>query len=356
MGLLVIALGGVLSAIGATAIWFGWDIVNNERGWTQVISGSVGFSGGLVTIALGLVLMRLGGLRHDLNRFLNGRQALAPAERKQHEPPPEAEPPPASEQPPTLERSAIPGRKRRKDIAPRPEAPDEPAASVTAAFAPPLSPSVALAGAASTGMTSSEEQTPAAPETSVKPAEPDRADVEAPPSPPVVEAEAPQPLPGVEAEPPRPSVGADPELASRDEATGRPPGLSPAAPQAAGKPQEKPQGKPEDKGWLPRRKDEPFSYDRFEEELAKLDQVETAATVSRRPEPVLVEHAPVKEAKPAPAPAGSPKTAIVGQYEAGGVSYVMYADGSIEADTPSGLYRFVDINELKSFIQSQGST
>jgi hypothetical protein len=42
--------------------------------------------------------------------------------------------------------------------------------------------------------------------------------------------------------------------------------------------------------------------------------------------------------------------AIVGSYRAGGCSYVMYADGSIRAETPSGEHRFGSMDEFKAFM------
>ena len=45
---------------------------------------------------------------------------------------------------------------------------------------------------------------------------------------------------------------------------------------------------------------------------------------------------------------------IVGQYRSGGNAYVMYSDGSIHADTPSGQHRFQSLDELKSFVASGG--
>jgi hypothetical protein len=42
--------------------------------------------------------------------------------------------------------------------------------------------------------------------------------------------------------------------------------------------------------------------------------------------------------------------AVVGTYQAGGNAYVMYADGSIRADTPSGEHRFGSMDEFKAFM------
>lgn len=45
---------------------------------------------------------------------------------------------------------------------------------------------------------------------------------------------------------------------------------------------------------------------------------------------------------------------IVGTYNSGGNFYVMYSDGSIEADTPAGKFRFDSLDELKAFIAAGG--
>ena len=47
-------------------------------------------------------------------------------------------------------------------------------------------------------------------------------------------------------------------------------------------------------------------------------------------------------------PSSSP---VIGRYESEGTSYVMYADGSIEAQSEAGVYRFASMAELKSFIE-----
>lgn len=61
------------------------------------------------------------------------------------------------------------------------------------------------------------------------------------------------------------------------------------------------------------------------------------------------------EAAPPAAPEAAepaPSSAIIGRYEADETSYIMYADGSIEAQTHSGVYRFASMAELKAFIES----
>ena len=45
---------------------------------------------------------------------------------------------------------------------------------------------------------------------------------------------------------------------------------------------------------------------------------------------------------------------IVGRYASGGNTYVMYADGAIEADTPQGRFSFASLDELKAFVEAGG--
>ncbi len=49
----------MLAILGAASIFFGADIIQTERGWTQVISGTVAASGGLIILALGAILAKL---------------------------------------------------------------------------------------------------------------------------------------------------------------------------------------------------------------------------------------------------------------------------------------------------------
>ena len=93
--------------------------------------------------------------------------------------------------------------------------------------------------------------------------------------------------------------------------------------------------------------------------------------VSREPEhareetlglrPALAETpAPVASPIPAETPippepeTEAPERQVVGTYASGGNTYVMYADGSIQADTPGGLFRFTSLDELKAFVDSGG--
>ena len=75
--------------------------------------------------------------------------------------------------------------------------------------------------------------------------------------------------------------------------------------------------------------------------------------VARPPEP-----APEPEPEPEVAPTETVEEpsapAIVGTYNSGGNFYIMYSDGSIEAETPAGKFRFNSLDELKDFIAAGG--
>jgi hypothetical protein len=48
--------------------------------------------------------------------------------------------------------------------------------------------------------------------------------------------------------------------------------------------------------------------------------------------------------------------AIVGTYTSGDNTYVMFSNGSIEAQTPRGVFNFNSLDELKGFIASGGES
>jgi len=59
MNYVVLGIGALLTAAGALSIYSGYDIIQVERGWTEVIAGTTAVSGGIITISLALILGRL---------------------------------------------------------------------------------------------------------------------------------------------------------------------------------------------------------------------------------------------------------------------------------------------------------
>ena len=63
---------------------------------------------------------------------------------------------------------------------------------------------------------------------------------------------------------------------------------------------------------------------------------------------------PPRVAPPPPAAPPAREVTVVGRYSSGGNAYVMFSDGSIEAETPSGRHRFSSLDELRAFVASGG--
>jgi hypothetical protein len=90
--------------------------------------------------------------------------------------------------------------------------------------------------------------------------------------------------------------------------------------------------------------------------------VDAHAAAEEPPELALTE-APVEEGVVAGAPsvadleqalaaAAAPPT-LVGHYSAGGANYKIFSDGSIEAETEGGAFRFASMDEFKSYLASE---
>jgi len=78
------------------------------------------------------------------------------------------------------------------------------------------------------------------------------------------------------------------------------------------------------------------------------EAVEEPTTGLAEPEEDAFEESALEEA------AGSGDLAVIGTYTSGGNTYVMFSDGSIQADTPAGRYTFASLDQLKDFIASGG--
>ncbi|MBV8564090.1 MAG: hypothetical protein JO273_01395 [Methylobacteriaceae bacterium] len=347
----VFILGGALAAAGATAIGLGIDIIDVERGWTQVIAGTVALSGGIVTLALGCILARIGGLYrrlasaearggpqadgadHGPDGYGPTVDALSAEEPSECDPPvaaPEVHVPSYSPSPArAMTGASDPLRSRGQLAASRP---------APTAVAPPVehwSP-IPASRAGSLNDPTIQPSDWRAPDL-------DKTTVAAP------EVE-------LQEQRDRQPKAVEPPKSTLREGT-------PGGDEAEGAEQPSPNA---------------YSVDWLEHALTKLGERFEPAVPAIAPEasgePALGDNegAPTAESvsaeqkgkepaasSPSPSPPDaslSPGTNIVGRYNAGGVSYVMYGDGSIEADTASGVYNFRSISELKDFIKSKTTT
>lgn len=74
MSFLIFALGALLSLGGAASIYSGYGIVEVERGWTAVIAGATALSAGIVTIGIAFILRCL----VRLQAFLEAEKGFLP--------------------------------------------------------------------------------------------------------------------------------------------------------------------------------------------------------------------------------------------------------------------------------------
>lgn len=75
MSYLVLAAGAILALSGAVALFTSYGIILVERGWAGVIAGTTALASGVVTIALGLILHRLASVHALLRITLTGLPA-----------------------------------------------------------------------------------------------------------------------------------------------------------------------------------------------------------------------------------------------------------------------------------------
>ncbi len=298
MPYVLFGIGIVMAITGAQAAMSGWDIVVVERGWALLIAGSVFGTGGMIVAALGLVLI---DLRRAVPRTQGQRSGLR-----------------------------LPGMRKGTP------------AMVAGDKAPSPLPAAAAAGAAAlapnpAGDLDKDIPAPAA-ETDAPAKEPD--------------APAKEPLPGeagamadetdagtdIAGTPASGRdedglVHADPVIPVSDEdlRINRPSGLEAAA---AMQPQPDLPEVP-DLATTP----EPAGDDTIVEPEP---QEEIRPEQPEMREPAFAELRPQEPALSVPT--------VVKTYTAGGHSYIMFSDGTIEADTPEGLFTFRSLDELKAFI------
>jgi hypothetical protein len=306
IALLALAVAMILG--GLLAAFFGWDIVLVERGWTMVIAGSITAASGALLLGIAAAVSKLAKIETRLSRLQGGfgEDALLGATKA-----------PKDASLAMLSGGLVAGRASAE--ADESEPPDE----------------------AQTTLPLFEDEGKREPiEEEVKAAQwPE-------------EPRAPEPVAPF---PPRTS-------------------LSPASPRDEDEPDMKVPdfllaGRDRDTDEEPRVIDGPHIYHHDLDERApeRLDLDErdersepaVEAVSDREPE---ADHEP---ALPADAdreeePEGEPDTdasrpaVVVGTYNSGDNKYVMFSDGSIEAQTPSGVFRFQSLEELKEFIAAGG--
>jgi hypothetical protein len=338
MPYLVLALGAFLSIGGALSIFHGAGIVEVERGWTGVIAGATALTGGIMTIALGLILKAL----LELRPMLANRLAVAA-------PPSDvtvahdfdsrtADP---SIAPPVGEPTSLMTAELESDMLAAILAPSETASEAERPFGAPAERPKARS------LPIAETFAPAPHDHDATPY--DSAAAARSPDPEVVEPPAPEPEPVAEKSrfkinfnkrqppaslPPEPKPVEEPEEPAMDDwldrafsALDKEPPLAPTSP-----------SRHPDEGELVT----------AEHAMAHAEPA-PAAVAEAEPEPTHPFHEPEPAQHEPPPPATS---AVIGRYEADGTSYIMYADGSIEAQSDAGVYRFNSMTELKTFIEN----
>lgn len=347
----VIAIGAFLFILGLAVAWNGYGYVQIERGWTLVISGTVVFSTGLLLVALGFVLRELRAIAASAGRAtLLLAKARTPQLSDFQEPPQAALQERWQDSPPQFRPAPVEAsREEEPDDGPVAREPEpEPEQGAERALQRRLPRvSAALAGAAASAANplawmirpDKASSRPVAEKPASFPTYPPASRTESLEEP-LVPREETLPVAEPEAAPPEPE-----DLSgSLDE-----PELSPEPQESAHGLSPEPDREPEPVAQEPAPAHEPELEPDPEPEL----ELESEPEPEPEPEP-----APEPSHEPAPAPepvlqATPPAKEIIGHYDAQGAHYIMYADGSIDAETVHGVYRFASMEELKQFIERQ---
>ena len=298
VALLVLSLAMIVG--GLFAVVLGWDIVLSERGWTMVIAGSATAASGAVLLGLTAVIGRLGAVRSELASLHEEISRLgAPAP-----------PPPVMDAVAAVSSALLEGGGT---------SPPAGAADRAEESQPQLPPFMRPAeGSVGPGARSapdepmpSEEAPPAEREDATRAAADDRSGIGLPPD---FLRERHEERPA--------AVDSGPDV-SRDHARAE---------------DDLPPFEPEDQA------------DRIRSSVQAPPEPDPSAEPLPSREPP--EEREGLESEPAPAPETA--TTVIGTYNSGENRYVMFSDGSIEAQTPGGVFRFNSLDELKEFIASGG--
>jgi DNA segregation ATPase FtsK/SpoIIIE-like protein len=319
----IIVIGGFLSVIGLAMAWNGYGYVELERGWSLLIAGTIGFCTGLVLVALGLVLNQLADIAASASRA-----ALMLAKAK-----------PGGGLPEISMSGAAPLASRDED---REENLD--------VLAKPVKAKLVTIPAAPIPV----ETNPA--DSDWEPLWDPEEELER-----ALAAEAhktgtgEKPAPVAEADDIHENKNERPlAWTVRKDVDDKP---AEAAPPGGSKPA------PDDDGWLFKTisgplggtgRPSPAEGVRVEEPEAET-QHEAQAPAHGEESGHGAEKLPDHPAAPADPVTEEAKSEVIGHYEAQGAHYTMYADGSIDAETVHGVYRFASMEELKRFIEGQES-
>ncbi|OAS22467.1 hypothetical protein [Methylobacterium platani] len=298
---------------GVAAIVQGIPFVRLEVGWTMVIAGTVGASGGAVLLGIAAAVARLG----RIERALAGRPAAVSAE-------PGAEAAPAR-----------PGRSEPV-MPPVPPPIPFPAAAPSASEMRPAEPTgfdggaalAAGAAVAGAGLAASELRLTRAEDADLPHAAP--GPMAHDPAPP--EAGRHEPALHVPVEEPRLEAvearAAEIHAAEIHASEIHAAEIHAADPHGAAPP---PPAPPDAEPMVPAEVMPPASQ-----------------PVPPAPEPAR------EEPLPEDGPGEPPAKTVIGTYDSGGNTYTMYADGTIDAETPAGRFHFASIDELKAFRSAGG--
>ncbi len=314
MKYVLLIFGIVLVVGGGLSIYSGYDIIEIERGWASVLAGTTAATGGVITIGLALIV-------RSLDRLRMAQEAA---------------------------RDQVAQRSAQPEVAePFVAVPDLPAAHPTLSSNRPVAQERRDAGRVPVGRIEADMiPTEAQADSDI-----DLPNSEAPAS--ATEAPVEVQIPAM---PDRPKPAAKVQYVSR---------AASAFAEAAAKARSEPPSIAEMRrrvavdfgAAIPAaspRQTMPVRQTGFEAGSAFASEGEADDWLDRALDRVDAAISPVEAAAPPLAPEGAaaPRLHIVGRYEVEGTNYVMFADGSIEAQSEQGIVRFKSMAELKAFFQS----
>lgn len=333
MSILLYVAGALFVAIGAAVIGFGIPINEFSFGNTLIIAGTVAMTGGLIVLALGVVVRELQYLAD-----LTGRGSVRPPR------PADADSPP------------LPPRAASSQVAAKVPFPPKPA-SVRPAEATPREPAISFAPEPREEVPPSREDLP--------PPFPVRRPLATPVAPPMA-APMPRPQEEVFGAPSLPNPAEIPDFDRSDRFA--PSETEEAAELAeagewddAAKTEEPAEAEPPVSTPTRRSAATPMPAADNRPERSYFDAMWPAEPETPKTRDVKSSHPDLAEAIPEPAepeveqeepPAEEARTVpILKSGVVDGMGYTLYVDGSIEAELPQGTLRFASINELRAHLE-----